>query len=423
MSWSFTTGVIPVTSAPTHTATYPANTTAVCSITPQLATTFSEPMDASTINTRTFTLKQGTTPVAGTVSYSGITATFTPAGNLAPLTTYTATISTGAKDLAGNALAADFVWSFTTGVAPDTTAPTVSATVPANTASGVGISGQIASTFSEAMDASTINTSTFTLKQGTTPVAGTVSYSGVTATFTPAANLAPLTTYTATISTRTKDLAGNAPTPYPCRRLSRCVAPDTTAPTVSATVPANTASGVGITAQLASTFSEAIDASTINTSTFTLKQGTTPVAGTVSYSGVTATFTPAANLAPLATYTATISTGARDLAGNALASDMSWSFTTGVIPDTTAPTVSATVPANATTGVGITAQLATTFSEPMDASTIYTGTLHLALPTSPVAGTVSYSGVTATFTPAANLAPLATYTATISTGTKDLAGN
>src|SRR5437867_1643367 len=237
MSWSFTTGVIPVTSAPTHTATYPANTTAVCSITPQLATTFSEPMDASTINTRTFTLKQGTTPVAGTVSYSGITATFTPAGNLAPLTTYTATISTGAKDLAGNALAADFVWSFTTGVAPDTTAPTVSATVPANTASGVGLSGQIASTFSEAMDASTINTSTFTLKQGTTPVAGTVSYSGITATFTPAGNLAPLTTYTATIS-GARDLAGNALADDFVWSFTTGVAPDTTAPAVSATVPA-----------------------------------------------------------------------------------------------------------------------------------------------------------------------------------------
>src|SRR5437867_1883532 len=316
MSWSFTTGVIPVTSAPTHTATYPANTTAVCSITPQLATTFSEPMDASTINTRTFTLKQGTTPVAGTVSYSGITATFTPAGNLAPLTTYTATINTGARDLAGNALAADFVWSFTTGVAPDTTAPAVSATVPANTASGVGLSGQIASTFSEAMDASTINTSTFTLKQGTTPVAGTVSYSGVTATFTPAANLAPLATYTATISTGARDLAGNALASDMSWSFTTGVIPDTTAPTVSATVPANATTGVGITAQLATTFSEPMDASTIYTGTLHLALPTSPVAGTVSYSGVTATFTPAANLAPLATYTATISTGTKDLAGN-----------------------------------------------------------------------------------------------------------
>src|SRR2546427_2110903 len=102
---------------------------------------------------------------------------------------------------------------------------------------------------------------------------------------------------------------------------------------------------------------------------------------------------------------------------------MSWSFTTGLIPDPTAPTVSATVPANATTGVGITAQLATTFSEPMDASTLNTSTFTLMQGTTPVACTVSYSGVTATFTPAANLAPLTTYTATISTGTKDLAGN
>src|SRR2546426_1281513 len=98
---------------------------------------------------------QGPTPVTGTVSYNGVTATFTPTVNLAPLTTYTATISTGAKDLAGNALAADLVWSFTTGVIPDTTPPTVSVNVPANLSTGVAIGSQIAGTFSEAMDPST----------------------------------------------------------------------------------------------------------------------------------------------------------------------------------------------------------------------------------------------------------------------------
>src|SRR6266571_1062246 len=238
MSWSFTTGVIPDTTAPTVSATVPANATTGVGITAQLATTFSEPMDASTINTSTFTLKQGTTPVAGTVSYSGVTATFTPTGNLAPLTTYTATISTGARDLAGNALAADLVWSFTTGIIPDTTVPTVSATVPANLATGVAISSQIASTFSEPMDASTISTATFTLKQGTTSVAGTVSYSGVTAIFTPAGNLAPLTTYTATISTGAKDLSGNALTSDMSWSFTTGVAPDTTAPVLAATGPA-----------------------------------------------------------------------------------------------------------------------------------------------------------------------------------------
>src|SRR5439155_15386961 len=124
----------------------------------------------------------------------GVTATFTPAANLAPLTTYTATISTGARDLAGNALAVDFVWNFTTGVIPDTTAPMVSATVPANSAIGVSISAQIASTFSEAMDPSTIGTATFTLMQGTTPVAGTVNYSGRSEDFRVGTDRAPLTT-------------------------------------------------------------------------------------------------------------------------------------------------------------------------------------------------------------------------------------
>src|SRR5207245_1590434 len=109
---------------------------------------------------------------AGTVSYAGVTAIFTPAGTLAPNTTYTATMTTGAKDLAGNALAANFVWSFTTGATPDTTAPTVSATVPANAATDVAINGKIAVTFSEAMDPSTITKATFTLKQGSNPQEG-----------------------------------------------------------------------------------------------------------------------------------------------------------------------------------------------------------------------------------------------------------
>src|SRR5207247_10002431 len=104
---------------------------------------FSEAMGPLTVSTATLPFKQGTTAVAGTVSYAGVTATFTPAVNLAPLTAYTATITTAARDLAGNALAADFVWSFTTGATPDTTRPTVSATIPANAATGVPINRRI----------------------------------------------------------------------------------------------------------------------------------------------------------------------------------------------------------------------------------------------------------------------------------------
>src|SRR6185436_19975547 len=108
----------------------------------------------------------------------------------------------------------------------------------------------------------------------------------------------------------------------------------TTAPTVSFTVPANAATGVAISGSVAAAFSEAMDPLTISTVSFTLKQGTTAVTGTVGYAGVTATFTPAGNLAPLTEYTATVTTGARNLAGNALATDFSWSFTTGATTDT-----------------------------------------------------------------------------------------
>jgi hypothetical protein len=58
------------------------------------------------------------TPVTGTVTYVGFLATFTPTANLAASTLYTATVTTGVKDLAGNALAVDYTWSFTTSAAP-----------------------------------------------------------------------------------------------------------------------------------------------------------------------------------------------------------------------------------------------------------------------------------------------------------------
>ena len=70
-------------------------------------------MDDATITTDTF-LVSGSGNIAGTVSYSGTTATFTPTASLGYGKTYTATITTGARDLAGNACEADYTWSFTT---------------------------------------------------------------------------------------------------------------------------------------------------------------------------------------------------------------------------------------------------------------------------------------------------------------------
>jgi hypothetical protein len=172
-------------------------------------------MNPLTISGTTFTLTgPGATAVAGLVTYSGVgnTATFTPTTTLAPSTLFTATITTGAQDLAGNALAANFVWTFTTGTTLGTTKPTVIATGPANAATGVPINQAVSATFSKAMDPLTINTATFTLTgPGATPVTGTVAYDAVNfiATFTPLTNLAASTLYTANITTGAADLSGN----------------------------------------------------------------------------------------------------------------------------------------------------------------------------------------------------------------------
>jgi hypothetical protein len=72
-------------------------------------------MDPLTITSTSYTLMLGTTPVTGTVNYSGTTATFTPTGGLVSGNTYTATITTAAKNVAGVALANNYVWSFSTG--------------------------------------------------------------------------------------------------------------------------------------------------------------------------------------------------------------------------------------------------------------------------------------------------------------------
>ena len=195
---------------PTVNSTDPVNNATGVAINRMIVVTFSEPMDQATINSLTFTLKQGTTLVPGAVTYSGTTATFTPSTNLAASTIYTGTITTGSKNIEGIALASNFTLSFTTGSAPDIILPTVNSTDPLNNAINVERNKIIALTFSEAMDLSTINTSTFTLKQGTTLIPGTVAYSGTTATFTPANILTAGTVYSATITNGAKDLAGNA---------------------------------------------------------------------------------------------------------------------------------------------------------------------------------------------------------------------
>jgi len=117
-------------------------------------------------------------------------------------------------------------------------------------------------------------------------------------------------------------------------------AADTSAPTVVCTSPDNGVTGVATDRNVIATFDEAMDPEMINPSTFTLKQGATPVPGKVTLDGSNAAdFNPDSELNKGTTYTATMAAGVKDPAGNALAKSYVWSFTTVPAPKAAVPVV------------------------------------------------------------------------------------
>lgn len=116
------------------------------------------------------------------------------------------------------------------------------------------------------------------------------------------------------------------------------VVPDTTAPQVVSTLPADAAKGVTVKGTITVTFDEPMDPKTLNAASFTLKQGAVDVPGGVTYFNNTASLLPDSDLALGATYTATVTTAATDVAGNKLALAHSWSFATdAALPKGPAP--------------------------------------------------------------------------------------
>lgn len=316
---------------PVVTITAPTNGATNVPLDQLISVTFNEEMNPETINESSFTLSNGTSQIPGVVTYVGTTATITPSALLAPNTTYTARIARTVKDLTGNALQTETIWTFSTGL---TVTPMVASTDPEDKTNNVVLNKLVSVTFNMPMKASTITTTTYTLKQGTTAVSGTVTYSGSTATFIPSAPLAANTVYTATISKAVTNLDNTA---IIADYVWQFTTGSLIAPTVTSTDPINMSTGISLNKTITANFSMIMDPLTINGTTFTLRQGTTTITGAVSYSGTTATFNPTSDLLEGILYTATISTGAKNVAGVALANDFVWSFTT-LVTNSPAPT-------------------------------------------------------------------------------------
>ncbi len=120
----FTTQVGPDTMPPQVLSVLPANGVTGVSINTAVNATFNEAIDPATISNNTFELRDAANVlVPATVAYNAAarTATLTSQSALAYSTGYHATIISGAsgvKDLAGNALATDYAWTFTTAASP-----------------------------------------------------------------------------------------------------------------------------------------------------------------------------------------------------------------------------------------------------------------------------------------------------------------
>ena len=166
--------------------------------TTEVGATFSEAIATSSVTTTTFTLTPaGGSAIAGTVDVDGNTATFTPSSPLAFGTTYTARLTNGVTDLAGNGLAQAQTWSFTTAEP----GPVVTSTIPGAGASGVPRNVVLIVNFNEPVNHASVNLTSFQLKPvNGILVPGTFGGSGNTVTFRPTAPLIPDTAYNVVLS-------------------------------------------------------------------------------------------------------------------------------------------------------------------------------------------------------------------------------
>lgn len=202
---------------------------------------------------------------------------------------------------------------------------------------------------------------------------------------------------------------------------------------VISTNPADSTDSIATNRKVTATFSESMTSASLDTVSFTVKgEDETAMVGDVSLDAAsnTAIFAPGSNLTPGIVYTATITTAAESTTGKTMAANHAWTFTSGTTEDSTAPTVSSTDPADtvpAVTTFYLNRNITASFSESLNPSSINANsfTLTETVSTDAVAGTVSYNdnGMVATFNPNNTLAIGVDYTATLTTGVQDLAGN
>ncbi|MBL9076159.1 MAG: DUF4082 domain-containing protein [Planctomycetes bacterium] len=402
----FVTATGPDVTPPVVTGRVPAPNATGVPVATAVAITFSEALDALSVDATTIELLDPLAlPVPATVGYDNgtLTALLTPAAPLALSTTYTVVVHGGASpprvaDVAGNPLAADVTWTFTTEApAPPSFTVFPPAAAPVQPVGNDGQPIEVGMRFRADVDG------TVTALRYYKPVGATGVHTG--SLYTGAGALLARQPFTAETASGWQELALTTPVPvvagttyvvayhsasgdyvgtpgyfvqqagnglvhgladgqdgpngvyaytatpaFPTQTFQQAnywadvrFVPDTadvTPPVITARVPAPGATAVPTNAPIVITWSEALDASTVNGATITLLDAfAAPVPTVVDYTtgALVVTVEPTAWLAPNATYTVVVRGGAsaprvQDPSGNALAADESWSFTTGAAP-------------------------------------------------------------------------------------------
>lgn len=296
-------------------------------------------------------------------------------------------------------------------IAPDTTAPTITSTVPANGAMLVALDSNLEVNFSEGMDVGTV---TVTINPSLDLGDPTWNPGNTKVSFDPDANLTSETTYTLTVEG--KDPSGNALTGSKTFSFTTVGSP----PSVLSTAPANGNTNIPVNTDISFSFSEPMNKASVE-GAFSSSPAIS-CAWSWTPDSKLATCNPPTNLSFNTNYSVTLGTGAKDLADNPLAAPYNFSFRTASAPDTTKPTVTGSNPVNGAIGVTRYTNIEVTFSEPMDKASTQTAFQI----TSPVGVTGTFNWPNSNrmvFDPSSDFAYGTNVTWEVTNAAKDLAGN
>ena len=382
-------------SAPIVSSTVPAASSNGANVNGTISATFNQPMNAATMTAANFIVTDASNNIVpGTVSFSPAASTFSFAPNttLNGISPYTATVKAAVSSYFGQAMGADYSWTFTTGSAPATgNCPCsiwASTATPSLADSGDGGGIEVGVKFTVdfngyvtgvrfyksaantgthignlwTLSGAKLATVTFTNESGSgwqqgnfsTPVSVVAGTTYVVSYYAPNGHYSYNSNFFASAGVDNPPVHALAnggsggdgvynyasASTFPSSTYGAAnywvdlvyfQSNSTTAPSVSGTLPTNGGSGGNVGGPVQATFNQPMNASTITAANFTLVDSSNNSApGTVSYdaASATASFVPTQNLRPLSTYTASIKNSVQNFLGRAMSSNYSWNFTT-----------------------------------------------------------------------------------------------